>query len=140
MQKPIISCIFLEFLYICIGNPLITIGLSLLLMQNSRKLTKIARDGDLYQDFQNEKSIFCYRIKTWWKLCLSSFYKSMVSLCSGEIEAMKVYIYFCVTAKPMNTTRKWSSFVKSHLSFSRFPCQIRLKKALKFILNMSIYL
>ena len=45
----------------------------------------------------------------------------MVSLGSGEIEAMKVYIYFCVTPKPMNTTRKWSSFVKSHCNSNYSP-------------------
>ena len=38
----------------------------------------------------------------------------MVSLCSGARKAMKSLFHFCWTPKPMNTTRKWSSFVKSH--------------------------
>ena len=38
----------------------------------------------------------------------------MVSLCSGAIEAMKVYVYFRGTPKPMNTPRNVPSFVKSH--------------------------
>ena len=35
--------------------------------------------------------IFLPRIKTWWKLCSSTFHKSMVSLCSGHAKQRKVY-------------------------------------------------
>ena len=73
------------------------------------------------QTVRLEILIFLPQIKTWWKLWSSSFHKYVVSLCSGAIEAVKVYIYFRVTAKPMNTPYNLDicpSFVKSHYTGS----------------------
>ena len=58
VQKPSISGIFVEFRSICIGNPLITVALSLFLMQNCPKLPKIARDEVIIEDISFQTQIF----------------------------------------------------------------------------------
>ena len=58
VQKPSISGIFVEFLSICIGNPLITVALSLFLMQNCQKLLKIERDEAIIKDISFQTQNF----------------------------------------------------------------------------------
>ena len=59
VQKPSISGIFVEFLSICIGNPLITVALSLFLMQNNINLPKIARDEVSIEEISFQSQNFC---------------------------------------------------------------------------------
>ena len=59
VQKPSISGIFVEFLSICIGDALITVAISLFLMQNCINLPKIACDEAIIEDISFQSQNFC---------------------------------------------------------------------------------